>query len=470
MSAQVDGQEDGQEEDMIDETAQLRAEHEALLQFLYLAPVGLVQADLEGGIAMLNPISAQLLMPLSRDGGLDNLFTALEGVAPELRHLCDAFDRPTGKICDGLHVHVNAGSSAKAGDAGKGAPQILSITLLKLDQQRLMAVIDDVTLQVRRERQLRQNDAWLNAILTGITDYALAGIDAHGAITEWNPSIGRVTGLGSEAVGQPYSIFYPPGAMTPEHLLDRLRDADSNGWSLDEGKRIRADGSSFWGSALIAPLPERDSDGPAYCLILRDITDKREASERRRREAFGDYLTGLANRRAFFEAGEEELARSQVMPRSTSVISFDADNFKAINDRHGHPGGDMVLQHLAALLAETFREVDVVARIGGEEFAVLLPSTDLPRAAVVAERLRALVASQAVHFDGSRIRYTVSAGVACFDMGEDLSGGIDALLKRADQALYSAKRAGRNRVERWRPELAAAPVHLSQPEGGSFAA
>lgn len=447
----------------MEDIAQLRAEHEALIQFLYLAPVGLVQADIDGGIVMMNPISAQLLMPLSRDGGLDNLFTALESVAPDLRHLCADFSKRAGKICDGLHVHLNAGG------AGKKVPQILAVTLLKLDARRIMAVIDDVTMQVRRERQLRQNDAWLNAILTGITDYALVGLDARGAITEWNASIGRVTGFGQDAVGQPYSLFYPPDGMTPEHLLDRLRDAERDGWSLDEGRRMRADGSSFWGSALIAPLPEREppcgleADGPAYCLILRDITDKREASERRRREAFGDHLTGLANRRAFFEAAEQELTRSRAVPRPTAVITLDADHFKAVNDRYGHPGGDAVLQHLAAILGETFREVDVVARIGGEEFAVLLPSTDLSRAAVVAERLRASVASQVVHFDGERIRYTISAGVASVADGME---GIDPLLKRADQALYAAKRAGRNRVERWRPELASSPIHQSQGNEG----
>ncbi len=446
----------------MDDIDELRAEHEALIQFLYLAPVGLMQADIDGAIVMMNPISAQLLMPLSRDGGLDNLFTALEGVAPELRHLCSTYGRRAGKICDGLHVHLIAGSADRS---GKKIPQILAITLLKLDAQRIMAVIDDVTLQVRRERQLRQNDAWLNAILTGITDYALVGLDANGRITEWNPSIGRVTGFGQEAVGQPYSILYPLDAMTPERLLDRLRDAERDGWSLDEGKRVRADGSGFWGSALIAPLPEREppcgleADGPAYCLILRDITDKREASERRRRETFGDYLTGLANRRAFFEAAEQELTRSLTVPRPTAVIAIDADHFKAINDRYGHPGGDAVLQHLAAILGETFREVDVVARIGGEEFAVLLPSTDLPRAAVVAERLRSAVASQVVHFDGHRIQYTVSAGVASLADGE---GGIDLLLKRADQALYAAKRLGRNRVERWRTEMASSPAHQSE--------
>ncbi|MCA1245863.1 sensor domain-containing diguanylate cyclase [Massilia sp. MS-15] len=444
--------------------AELRAEHEALIQFLYLAPVGLVQADADGAIGMINPIAAQLLMPLSRDGGLDNLLTLLQDVAPDLRHLCARYERPAGKICDGLHLHLHAGGNARK------QPQILSLTLLKLDAGRLMAVLEDVTLQVRRERQLRQNEAWLNAILTGIADYALVGLDAQGAIAAWNPSIARVTGHGQDAVGRPYSIFYPPDGMTPEHLLDRLREAGRDGWSLDEGRRVRADGSAFWGSALIAPLPEREPpsgavpEGPAYCLILRDISEQRGASEQRRQEAFADHLTGLANRRAFFEAAGRELERSCALARPTAVIAFDADHFKTINDRHGHPAGDAVLRHLAGLLLSTFREVDVVARVGGEEFAVLLPSTGLAQAALVAERLRDAVAAQAAEVDGVRIACTVSAGVACLDDGE---GGIDLLLKRADQALYAAKRGGRNRVESWRPALAGAPVHQSEGNEGA---
>ena len=440
----------------MDNNEQLRAEHEALLQFLYLAPVGLVQADIDGGIVMMNPVSAQLLMPLSRDGALDNLFTALEGVAPELRHLCADYGRPSGKVCDGLHVHLNAGG------AGERVPQILAITLLKLDAQRIMAMIDDVTQQVRRDRQLRQNDAWFNAILTGITDYALVGLDACGAITEWNPSIGRVTGFGPEAVGQPYSIFYPPDAMTPEHLLDRLRDAERDGWSLDEGRRMRADGSGFWGSALIAPLPEREPpggvepDGPAYCLILRDISDKRAASEKRRQAAFCDHLTSLANRRAFFESAELELDRTAHSPRPLALVVIDADHFKHINDRHGHPAGDRVLCDLADALRDTFRAVDTVARIGGEEFAVLLPSTGLAQALAIAERLCTKVAARLVAIDGAEIAYTVSAGVAVLAPGaggDGLPTSIDTLMKRADQALYSAKTGGRNRAAAWTPDL-----------------
>lgn len=439
-----------------DACAQLAAEHEALIQFLYLAPVGLVQARTDGEIVMINPISAQLLMPLQRDGNLTNLFTALEGVAPELRHLCAQFAQPSGMVCDGLHIHLNGGAVS-----ARRRPQVLALSLLKLDDTRLMAVLQDVSEQVRRERQLRQNDAWLNALLTSITDYALVGLDRQGRVSEWNETIGRVTGHDGSVVGQPYSVFYPQDATTPEQVGDRLRDADQNGWSLDEGPRLRADGSRFWGSTMISPLPDRDEasldgaghDGadagePAYCMVVRDISDKQGAIEQRRHALFSDHLTGVANRRAFFEAAELELQRNRRTPRPTALILIDADHFKDVNDRYGHPGGDAVLHELGRLLTRTFRQVDVVARVGGEEFAVLLPSSTLAGAAAVAERLRRTIAQQPVAFDGRRIDYTVSAGVAATD-GEPLN--LDALMKRADSALYAAKANGRNRVECWAP-------------------
>jgi len=427
--------------------ARLEEEHEALMQFLYLAPVGLVQTSVDGEIAMINPISAQLLMPLVADGDLHNLFEALRDVAPELRHLCAMFARPSGMVCDGMQIHLT-----QAAQADGRRPQVLSLSLLKLDATRLMAVLQDVTEQVRRERQLRQNDAWLSALLTSITDYALVGLDRDGRVAGWNETIGRVTGHSHAVVGSPYSVFYPADATTPEHVQDRLVEADRNGWSLDEGPRLRADGSAFWASAMISPLPDRDAAAcdpadpadPAYCMVLRDISDKREAIEKRRKSVFADHLTGVANRRAFFEAAELELARSRTRPRPTALILIDADHFKAINDRHGHPGGDAVLRHLGALLATTFRQVDVVARVGGEEFAVLLPSSTLEEAAAVAERLRRLVAARPAPFDGATIPFTVSAGVAVCDGGQL---GLDALMKRADRALYAAKAAGRDRVE-----------------------
>jgi diguanylate cyclase (GGDEF)-like protein len=187
-------------------------------------------------------------------------------------------------------------------------------------------------------------------------------------------------------------------------------------------------------------------DDSAYCLIVRDITDKREASEARRKESSCDFLTGIANRRTFFEAGELELARRRRSPREISLILFDIDHFKQVNDTYGHPAGDDVLRHLAGLLISTFRQVDIVARVGGEEFAVLLPSTNLQNAARVADRLRRAAESNRVQTGNASIAYTLSGGIAAMD---DSLVSLDALISRADRALYAAKAAGRNRIECW---------------------
>lgn len=419
----------------------MEEEYEALLQFLYLVPVGVVQFAPDGAIGMMNPVCAQLLMPLSTDGGLDNLFDALEQVAPELRNMASTFPAAHGTVCDSHRVQVSAGIP------GKVDARMLSISLLKLDAKRMMAVISDVTQVVRRERQLRQSEAWFNAVLTGVTDYALMSIDQGGRVEAWNQSIARVTGHAERDVkGREFSVFYSPDAINSHRIADRLREAEANGWSLDNGWCVRADGSRFWANTMIAPLA-RDEDVPAseraYALIVRDISDKREAGDSVLRASACDFLTGIANRRTFFEAAELELERWRRFPRPLSLIAIDADAFKNINDTWGHPAGDDVLRNLAQTLAANVREIDVVARIGGEEFAALLPSTDLDGAIMLAERFRSAVESQRVQSGDVEIGYTVSIGVASMEAG---IGGVDQLLKVADDALYAAKKAGRNRV------------------------
>lgn len=434
--------------DIAASTPSLEEEYEALIQFLYIAPIGLLQARMDGEILMVNPLCAQLLMPLSRDGGLSNLFTALEPLAPDLRHRANGFEAAHGMICDGVQLQVDVGTP------GRKDAQFISLTLLKLDSERLMAVLGDVTQSVKRDRELKQSQAWINTIVTGITDYALLSLNAEGQVQDWNPSIGHVTGFDSVATnGRSYALFYPSDAMSPERVLDRLEEADRSGWSLDEGWRLKADGSRFWGSCLIAPLhapDETDTAERAYSLILRDISDRREAAEALRQSVSCDHLTGLLNRRAFFEAAELELQRWSRMPRPLSVVMIDADHFKRVNDNHGHAAGDVVLRHLAAGMQATFRAMDVVARLGGEEFVVLLSGTPVDGAELVARRLCAVIAAASIDVDGTTIAYTVSAGVASMEAGIE---GVDALIKRADAALYAAKANGRNRVERWRPGM-----------------
>jgi len=433
----------------IDAEGDLAQEHEALLQFVYMAPAGLIQARSDGEIAMMNPVAAQLMMPLSRDGCLSNLFTALQDIAPDLRSRLDSFAASQGMVCDGLHLPAPGGA--------KGERRLFSFSLIKLDGSRIMAMLQDVTWQAQRERLLRHQEAWLAAILTGVADYALINLDAHGCVTEWNESIGRVTGHGPDVVGRSLAVFYPEDAITPERVLDRLHEAEHSGWSLDDGWRQRAEGTRFWGSAMIAPQRALARDNPlaaafaadadaaetGYCLIVRDMSGQRDAAEAARRAAVCDHLTGIDNRRAFFESGENELRRWRRMPRPLSLLMIDVDHFKTINDSHGHPVGDAVLRHIARLMGATFRQIDMVARIGGDEFAVLLPGSDLASAQGAAERLCAALEAQPTPTDAGPVRCTLSIGVATMD---EATASVDALLKRADEALYAAKHSGRNRV------------------------
>ena len=160
-------------------------------------------------------------------------------------------------------------------------------------------------------------------------------------------------------------------------------------------------------------------------------------------QAHTDPLTGLANRRHFFESADAELARSRRYEAPLSLLMLDIDHFKEVNDAHGHRAGDRVLQKLAQTCLEVLRNVDVVGRVGGEEFAILLPETASEGAVEVAERLRAAVeAAEVVREEGVPIRVTVSIGAATLAGNANL----DTLMSQADDALYDAKHRGRNRV------------------------
>jgi two-component system cell cycle response regulator len=161
--------------------------------------------------------------------------------------------------------------------------------------------------------------------------------------------------------------------------------------------------------------------------------------------ALTDELTGLYNRRYVFAHLNELLERESEGGNETAVMLFDVDHFKLVNDRHGHPAGDEVLRELGERAVRQVRSVDLVGRLGGEEFVVIMPETSLAGAVVVAERFRAAVADQPFVPRGlsEKVPVTVSVGIAVTGEGSDT---IDTLLKRADDALYAAKHAGRNRV------------------------
>ncbi|MDQ0840158.1 diguanylate cyclase (GGDEF)-like protein [Sphingomonas faeni] len=176
---------------------------------------------------------------------------------------------------------------------------------------------------------------------------------------------------------------------------------------------------------------------------FHDITEERRLEEALRVLASTDHLTGALNRRAFQLAFRSEVARCRRYGVALSLVMLDLDHFKRVNDTYGHQAGDEVLKETSSLIRSSLRESDIFGRLGGEEFALLLPHTDLDQGTVLAERLRKAIADKPVNVGSALVRITTSVGITTCRSQTD---PIDTMMRRADEALYAAKADGRDRV------------------------
>ena len=211
-------------------------------------------------------------------------------------------------------------------------------------------------------------------------------------------------------------------------------------------RRLKKDGSWIWLNT-VGQVIEWSPQQQALRIIgiHTDISERKALEIELLRQAHIDFLTGVSNRGYFMERAEQELNRALRYDKPLSLIMLDIDFFKQINDSYGHKAGDLVLKKLAEVSLNTLREVDLLGRLGGEEFAVLLPETEKSQAIEVAERLREALSQAKVLLDrgGLPIRFTVSMGVSSLDSKDS---NIDVLLNLADKGLYTAKENGRNKV------------------------
>lgn len=196
-------------------------------------------------------------------------------------------------------------------------------------------------------------------------------------------------------------------------------------------------------SCVMGPLRDEDGAITGLYLTVQDVTELASYEHRLLEMNLRDGLTGVHNRRFLESRLDEEFERHRRYGREFSIVLFDIDHFKHVNDGYGHQCGDLVLKNVAAAVSAMIRKTDFIARYGGEEFCCLLPETNLAAAELLAERFRCAVADVVHVWQDRQLSVTISLGVAT------ASGGCscrDSLVRHADEALYAAKRAGRNRV------------------------
>ncbi|HWE34339.1 MAG TPA: EAL domain-containing protein [Solirubrobacteraceae bacterium] len=304
--------------------------------------------------------------------------------------------------------------------------------------RRLIGTIQDIT-EDARERSARE----LLSYVVDSSDDAIITKQRDGTITTWNRGAERLYGwTAEEAIGQPIGLIDPvERAGEQREILQRV----FGGESVDhfETERIRKDGTRLVVSLTVSPVRDGHGEIVSAAIIARDITERTRYEERLRHLADHDQLTGLFNRRRFDEELKRELARAGRYHSHGAVLSIDIDNFKSINDSAGHAAGDAVLSEVAGVLERRLRASDIVARIGGDEFAALLPSADVDEARTAAEDLLASIHGSKAVFGGKPLRITSSIGVAAFESDDATAG---ELLTGADLAMYAAKAQGRDRV------------------------
>lgn len=304
----------------------------------------------------------------------------------------------------------------------------------------VLPVAADLHNQSRLHRELLLSEERYRLMAEHSTDILLH-LENDGRIRYISPSVRQLGGYDPDLL-----VGKNAGALIARDHMKRVRDAHEHTIAMHgqtcgfEYQAMTSDGKKRWFETHSRAVVDEDGKIDGVLSIVRDISARKAAEQQLSVAAMTDPLTGLANRRAFRAAIDQALAKSNTL-NSDCLALFDIDHFKRVNDDFGHGAGDDVIRAFAGVARRMVRRADIVARLGGEEFAIHFPETSIEQAAYICDRIRIEMAETATFCGDAAIHVTISGGVAAIGRG-----GLDPALRAADDALYRSKRNGRDRL------------------------
>ena len=424
---------------------------------------GIFGLDLSGNHIFVNPAAARMLG-----------YEAADELIGLHSHSTWHYARPNGEAypeqdCP-IYATLHDGKIDSAEDYfwrkdGSGFPVVFSSRPILENEKIVGAVVSfrDITERKQAEAALRESEERYHTLF----DHMMDGIyrSTHeGRFVDVNPAMLKMFGYSSReemlAVDIKKELYFAPEERG-SHILDTGQE------EIETYRMRRKDGSEIWVEDHGYYIHNAQGEPIYHAGMLRDITERKKAEDelhtvkeslesanrelqqllaREQLLARTDDLTGLRNRRQFFELAEREFTAAVRYQRPLSILMFDADDFKQVNDIFGHVEGDNALAQIAQVAAAQVRAVDVLARYGGDEFVLLLPQADAQQALLIAERIRSSVAAT-IHVGADQSPFTVTLSIGIAELQRSPADeDIERVVQRADEALYAAKAKGRNRI------------------------
>ena len=305
----------------------------------------------------------------------------------------------------------------------------------------LYGISTDISERKKIEEKAQREHLMLETVLNNV-DAFIYMKDENYRFQYVNKKVADLFGLpADQIIGRPNEeIMTPEFAAEVTRLDQEVFDKGVVSSGRESFPDLKGNTRHYWTVKLPIQLDEQQR---MLIGFSSDITELHQLQKQLKQQALTDDLTGLANRRAIFDEMDKTLARAERRQSPTSIILLDLDFFKRVNDTYGHPIGDEVLKHCAQLILTSIRSGDTAARLGGEEFGVLLPDTSLPAAKLVADRIHTIIETTPYRAKDLEIFYTASIGLYCHDQGR---ADTSHFYSKADELLYRAKNSGRNKI------------------------